>query len=130
MAHSQYLTFEEYKGYGGELTETAFRTEEFKARKRIDHLTASRVQAMESVPEAVKMAVFTLMQLESKIGLSAQLDNPMIASFNTDGYSESYGSVTDQVEAASKSAMASVKHILDGELDDNGVPLLYRGLDL
>ena len=46
MAHELYLTYQEYKSYGGELSETAFIPLEFKSRKRIDYLTDSRVQNM------------------------------------------------------------------------------------
>lgn len=34
MAHELYLTYQEYKSYGGELSETAFIPLEFKSRKR------------------------------------------------------------------------------------------------
>lgn len=131
MAHEQYLTYAEYEEYGGkDLDETAFSMEEFKARKQLDYLTDSRVQAMAAVPEAVKRSVFILVQLESKMGVTAQLDNPIVASFNTDGYSESYGSATEQADNARKNAMRTVRNLLYGENDDRGVPLLYRGLDL
>lgn len=131
MAHEQYLTYGEYSDYGGKtVSQSAFSMEEFKARKHLDYLTDSRVQAMETVPEEVKRAVFILIELESKIGATAQVENPIVASFNTDGYSENYGSVSDQVAAAKKSAMSTIKNLLYGVMDDRGVPLLYRGLDL
>ena len=65
---------------------------------------------------------------DSKFGAGAQIDNPVLASFNTDGYSESYGSATEQAEAAEKSLRSSVWQMLYGELDDEGTPLLYRGV--
>ena len=131
MAHEQYLTYAEYTGYGGKaVTQSDYSMEEFKARKQLDYLTDSRVQAMETVPEEVKRAIHILIDLESKIGVLAQLNNPLVASFNTDGYSESYGSVTDQVAAAKNGAMTTIRHLLYGVNDDRGVPLLYRGLDL
>ena len=40
-----YLTYEEYQAYGGTLPEADFTLAEFRARKRIDYLTASRVSA-------------------------------------------------------------------------------------
>ena len=131
MAHEQYLTYGDYTDYGGKaVNQSDFSMEEFKARKQLDYLTDSRVQAMETVPEEVKRAVFILIELESKIGVTAQLNNPIVASFNTDGYSESYGSVTDQVASAKNSAMTTIRHLLYGVTDDRGVPLLYRGLDM
>lgn len=130
MAQEQYLTYEEYVALGGTMDQSAYPMEEFKARKHIDYLTDSRVQAMLEVPQAVKMAMMTLIQLEGKIGVSAQVSNPIVSSFNTDGYSESYGSVADQITAARNSAMKTVRDMLFGVNDDRGVPLLYRGLDL
>lgn len=128
MAHAQYLTYAEYQSYGGTASETAYTMLEFRARKRIDRLTASRVQNMETVPEAVKLCMFSLIGIDSKAGAEAQVDKPVVTSFNTDGYSESYGKALS-VEDADKTMSASIRSMLWGETDDNGVPLLYRGLE-
>ena len=125
-----YLTYEEYQNYGGRLTESDFTVAEFKARKRIDYLTDNRVQDMAQVPEAVRLCILTLIKADSKVGVDAQAENPLITSFNTDGYSESYGSASDQAAALNKAADRTVRSMLYGELDDNGTPLLYRGLDI
>lgn len=123
-----YLTYEEYQEFGGTLPETEFEMAEFQARKRIDYWTDSRVQNMSEVPEAVKRCIMLIIKHDSKFGAGAQIDNPVLASFNTDGYSESYGSATEQAEAAEKSLRSSVWQMLYGELDDEGTPLLYRGV--
>jgi len=128
MAHAQYLTYAEYHSYGGTASETAFPMLEFRARKRIDRLTFSRVQNMAEVPEAVKLCMMSLIGIDSKAGAEAQVDNPVVTSFNTDGYSESYGKALS-VEDADKTMSASIRSMLWGETDDNGTPLLYRGLD-
>lgn len=128
MAHAQYLTYAEYQSYGGTASETAYTMLEFRARKRIDRLTASRVQNMVTVPEAVKLCMFSLIGIDSKAGAEAQVDKPVVTSFNTDGYSESYGKALS-VEDADKTMSASIRSMLWGETDDNGVPLLYRGLE-
>jgi len=128
MAHAKYLTYEEYQSYGGTASETEFTMLEFRARKRIDYLTATRVQAMAEVPEAVKLCMFSIMGIDSKAGAEAQVNNPVVTSFNTDGYSESYGKALG-VEDADKTMSASIRSMLWGENDDNGTPLLYRGLD-
>lgn len=52
-----YLTYAEYQAYGGTLPESDFTLAEFKARKRVDYLTDSRVENMTEVPEAVKLAM-------------------------------------------------------------------------
>ncbi len=126
-----YLTYDEYMTYtndAGTVPEESFTVAEFKARKTIDFWTDYRVQAMETVPEAVKLCMIALIKLEEKQGLDATLDNPTIASFSTDGYSESYGSITEQAAAANKKAAEAIRQWLYGETDDNGTPLLYRGV--
>lgn len=124
-----YLEYAEYTKYGGTASEAEFTTLEFRARKRIDRLTASRVQNMSSVPTDVKLCMMSLIEVDRKVGVEAQATNPVITSFNTDGYSETYGkalSVTD----AEKSMSATIKTMLWGVKDDNGVPLLYRGVEV
>lgn len=124
--HDQYLTYEEYTGYGGAESHAAFSLLEFKARKRIDYLTASRVQDMETVPTAVKLCMMTLINMDAKAGAEAQAVNPQITSYNTDGYSESYGNALSADDAA-RQMDKQITAMLYGERDDNGVPLLYRG---
>ena len=128
MAHAQYLTFVEYTTHGGTLPQTAFTPLEFKARKRIDYLTDSRVQSMLAVPEAVKMCVMSLIGMDNAVGAEAQAENPVVTSFNTDGYSESYGKAMGAADA-DKSMSAVIRNYLYGEMDDSGVPLLYRGVN-
>lgn len=122
-----YLTYDEYKKYGGALSETDFTVLEFKCRKRIDRLTDCRVQNMTGVPEAVKLCMMSLIKLENTVGIEAQAENPVVTSYNTDGYSESYGKALGASEA-SQAMNKTVLSMLYGELDDNGVPLLYRGV--
>ena len=124
----QYLTYEEYTALGGTLSVADFPVAELKARKRIDYLTDSRVVAMEEVPEEVKLCEKMLIDAESVYGIESRLSNPLVASFNTDGYSESYGSAAEQQAAAEELMNAKTRELLYGVLDDYGVPLLYRGL--
>lgn len=128
MAHATYLTYNEYQAYGGTITDAAFPTAEFKARKRIDYLTDSRVQDMEHVPEAVKLCMTSIINADAAAGADALASSPLVASFNTDGYSESFGSATEQQAAMQDALNRQIKEMLCGELDDNGTPLLYRGL--
>lgn len=125
--HETYLTYAEYQSYGGTLTATEFPVYEFKARKRIDYLTASRVQNMAAVPTSVKLAMMELIALEHDSGAAAQAA-PTVSSFNTDGYSESYGGSKLSIEQTEKAMNDSIRHSLYGEVDDEGTPLLYRGV--
>ena len=128
MAHATYLTYSEYQAYGGTITDAAFPTAEIKARKRSYYLTDSRVQDMENVPEAVKLCMTSIINADAASGADALASSPLVASFNTDGYSESYGSATEQQAAMHDALNRQIKEMLYGELDDNGTPLLYRGL--
>lgn len=122
-----YLTYEEYQEYGGTLPPADFPAAEFNARKRIDRLTDSRVQMMEAVPEAVKLCMMSLIKIGSAAGAEAQISNPTVTSFNTDGYSESYGHALS-AEDAENEMTRIIKTSLYGEVNDYGVPLLYRGV--
>ena len=123
-----YLTFSEYEEYGGALDQTAFENLEFKARKRIDYLTANRVRDhMEEISEAVKRCVFSIVEIENAIGIEAQATHPSVTSYSTDGYSETYGN-SIRAEDAGKRMNDIIRSSLYGELDDNGVPLLYTGV--
>lgn len=135
--NTQYLTYREYtEDYGGTLPETSFKLSEFRARKRIDYLTASRVKAMAEVPEEVKLCMLSLINLDGQYGLDAQIaaasSTGDVASFNTDGYSESYitaGNTAQTAAELEKQANREIMRLLDGVNDDNGTPMLYRGLD-
>ncbi len=124
-----YLTFEEYLAYGGTVAEAAFPTAEFKARKRIDYLTNSRAAAMQTVPEAVKLCMTSIINADAALSADALAASPLVASFNTDGYSESYGSAAEQTAALERALNRQIREMLSGECDDSGTPLLYRGLD-
>ena len=123
-----YLTYDEYQSYGGTLPEADFTLAEFKARKRVDYLTDSRVENMAEVPEAVKQAMMSIIKADSAVGVDAQAGSPLVASFSTDGYSENYGSAADQTANVEKQLNAEIRRLLFGVKDDNGVPLLYRGV--
>ena len=123
-----YLTYDEYQSYGGTLPESDFTLAEFKARKRVDYLTDSRVEAMAEVPEAVKLAMMSIIKADGVVGVDAQAGAPLVASFSTDGYSENYGSAADQTANVEKQLNREIDRLLYGVKDDNGVPLLYRGV--
>jgi len=137
-----YLTYEEYRAMGGTLDEADFTLAEFRARKRVDWLTGGRVGRMANsprpsatplgeggnVPEAVKLAMMSIIRADGAVGVDAQAGAPLAASFSTDGYSESYGSAADQAAGVEEQLNAEVRRLLAGEKDGEGVPLLYRGI--
>lgn len=125
---AQYLTYEQYQAWGGTLTEAAFNLAEIKARARIDAMTQGRVARMASVPEQVQAAMMEIIQVDSAYSAAAQAAAPVAASFTTDGYSETYGSVESRTAAIEKQLTASIETLLDGITDDDGVPLLFAGV--
>ena len=126
---AQYLTYDEYIAYGGTLSETDFTLAEFKARSRIDWLTLARVKNMAVVPEEVKLAMMVIMKVDSKYSADAEASSAIVSSFSTDGYSESYGGVSEQSDNSEKQVTREVSRMLFGVLDDTGVPLIYKGVD-
>lgn len=140
-----YLTYAEYLEYGGEMDESTFTQAEFKCSKVIDSLTAERVKSMEDVPEAVKRCEFELIKQEqlfydSMNEVLARASHgggtSMVASFSTDGYSESYatgtGNTGEYMQVLRSKTDEIQKQIISDflayECDDNGVRLLYRGV--
>lgn len=123
-----YLTYDEYRAWGGALSEADFAQAELRARKRLDHLTDSRVEAMAEVPEAVKLAMMSIIKVDGAVGVDAQAGVPLVASFSTDGYSENYGSAAEQTANFEKQLNEEIRRLLYGVKDDDGVPLLYRGV--
>lgn len=129
MANDTYLTYTEYQTLGGTVvtSSSAFTPLEFKARKKIDWLTDSRVKNMAAVPSAVKLCMVSIINMLSSVGSEAQANKPQVSSFSTDGYSETRGSLLSAADADAN-MNAIIRESLYGETDDNGTPLLYRGV--
>ena len=125
---AQYLTYEQYQAWGGTLEEAAFNLAEIRARARIDAMTQGRVARMAVVPEQVQAAMMDCITVGQTYSAAAQAAAPVAASFTTDGYSESYGSVESRTAAIEKQLTASIETLLDGITDDDGVPLLFAGV--
>lgn len=125
---AQYLTYAQYQAWGGTMAESAFNLAEIKARARIDAMTQGRVAVMQTVPEQVQAAMMEIINVDSTYSAAAQAAAPVVASFSTDGYSESYGSAESRTAAIEKQLTASILTLLDGVVDDNGVPLTFAGV--
>lgn len=133
-----YLSFEEYLCFGGDSgVGIHFDKAEFRARKLVDKYTCNRIRDMEDVPKAVKVLMGELITLEVARGISvvlgdcgktAFLGNQAVSSFSNDGYSETYAEPLTAERLRSMEEELILTY-LGGELDDNGVPLLYLGVD-
>ena len=116
-----YLTYMEYQTLGGTITDTAFSLLEFKARKEIDSLTQNRVQKMATIPEEIKRCVF---ELVGKLDLESQSGGGVLTSESSGSYSYSIDNANTKTSISD-----SIKTYLRWVKDDNGIYLLYAGVD-
>lgn len=127
----QYLTYEEYKGLGGTLSEMPFNILEFEARKRIDNRTQNRIKYMNSKPNEVKLCVNAMINtLVQYVVDSSKSINKNVASESIDGYSVSF--ITgSQIQEAIKSKKSELEDIMQTYLGDirtsDNIPVLYLG---
>ena len=120
-----YLTYDEYKEYGGSLDETAFSRLEFKARKVVDARTFGRLKDESEVSESVKRLMFELIGLVSNSDYSSEDYSPEVNSEGNDGYSVSFVSGTVMtIEMADEKMKQLIDEYLTGEKDSDGTPLL------
>lgn len=124
-----YIDLAYYQENGGKtgITSADFARDEFRARKLVDQLTQGRVAKMQEAPEAVKLLMVELIQMESAQGAKLMEAQP-VTSFSNDGYSETYADplTADRVKELEYDL---INQYLTGEVDDNGTPLLYLGVD-
>lgn len=127
----QYLTYEEYKGLAGTLSEMPFNLLEFEARKRIDNRTQNRIKYMNSKPNEVKLCVNNMINtLVQYVVDGSKGINKNIASESIDGYSVSF--ITgSQVQEAIKSKKSELEDIMQTYLGNvrtrDNIPVLYLG---
>lgn len=117
-----YLTYAEYAGMGGTITEAAYTRLEFKAQKSIDYYTFNRLTSLTEQSETVKMCMFEL------IGAIQQTDTVTgaVSSERIGDYSVSYAS--SSVEIIQNELSNVIESYLAGEKTADGIPLLYMGV--
>lgn len=116
-----YLTFDEYKQFGGSLDEAAFNKYVYDAQAKIEFETHGRIS---EPTEAVKRCVTRLTDIFAKSDVSKD----GVASFSHDGLSQTF--VTSTPAELASAAVGIIKEYLAYETDENGVPLLYRGVSV
>lgn len=135
-----YLTYEEYKNYGGKVDEAAFNSYYRRAKYRLDYYTFGRLKDDKEFSENVKECVFMIIEKYAEIDeeykkLSGQ-DEPIVSSRSNDGVSESYV-VTSMSYATKLNTLNSqiakdistiIKQCLLREKNQAGEMLLYRGV--
>lgn len=125
----QYLTFEEYQSYGGQLDEPTFNREELKAQKRIDFLTNNRLMNDTVIPEPVKVAIYEVMLLFKEKENYENPESQNVTGFSNDGVSVTFEnqSVKEYQESFDNRLNTKVKELLFGVSNEAGISLLYRG---
>lgn len=114
-----YLTYDEYKDRGGSLDEAAFNKFSYAAQAKINYETHGRIT---EPGEAVKQCLVRLIDVFEK----ADVIKDDVASFSHDGLSQTFTKATSAELASAASDV--IKEYLAYETDENGIPLLYRGV--
>lgn len=131
-----YLTYEEYKSYGGTLDEATFNNLEFEAEALINWYTFNRLKNDTTFPVAVKRLMLYLINLASEkanlIGASGSgnIANAAIASQSNDGVSISYNVLNagQLMESLKGQEDEAVNRYLQGVKNELGQLVLYRGV--
>lgn len=131
-----YLTYEEYKSYGGALDEATFNNLEFEAEALINWYTFNRLKNDTTFPVAVKRLMLYLINLASEkanlIGASGSgnIANAAIASQSNDGVSISYNVLNagQLMESLKGQEDEAVNRYLQGVKNELGQLVLYRGV--
>lgn len=123
-----YITYAEYQAMGGTLDETAFTRFANRACALIDSETKNRVAAMAVVPDKVKYLCFELIEYSNNAATVAK-SNVASRSQTAGSVSESESYVTAKTANEQSNEMCDlVSDYLSGVKDDNGTPLLYKGV--
>ena len=83
-----YLTYDEYKAYGGNVSNADFDRFSFRAECEINNATLDRCKNLADIPEEIKRCEFELVEYLSKNVKNGSAS--AVSSFGNDGYSVSY----------------------------------------
>ena len=129
-----YLDQAEYLEMGGTIPEDdelRYQRLESRASHAIDRATHGRIKGEKPVRNAVKFCVYEMIERyasdEAMVGMSGR----EIASMSNDGVSVSYvsGASASGGSASALRDAESIRAWLMDEVDGNGTPLLYAGVD-
>ena len=114
------ISYDEYKENGGTLDETAFNRYGYEAERRLISETHGRIN---KVTEPIAKCLVRL----TEIFAQSDVADKKVTSWSNDGISQSVKEVSTE-EYASK-ANTIIRDYLSEEVDENGTPLLYLGVD-
>lgn len=90
MSFTSYITYEEYQGLGGKVTEDAFPNLERRAQRVLDYITFDRVKKLTTIPDEVKEVITEFINMYH--------DNESVA--NMGGIYDSYSNGVEKIEVS------------------------------
>ena len=129
-----YLDQAEYLEMGGTIPEDdelRYQRLESRASHAIDRATHGRIKGEKPVRNAVKFCVYEMIERYASDEAMAGMSGREIASMSNDGVSVSYvsGASASGGSASALRDIDSIRAWLLDEVDGNGTPLLYAGVD-
>ena len=129
-----YLDQAEYLEMGGTIPEDdelRYQRLESRASHAIDRATHGRIKGEKPVRNAVKFCVYEMIERYVSDEAMAGMSGREIASMSNDGVSVSYvsGASASGGSASALRDAESIRAWLLDEVDGNGTPLLYAGVD-
>lgn len=122
----RYIEYQEYLNIGGVLDATAFCRNIDRACGIIDNATHNRIECMVEAPQRAKALCRDLVEYLARYSTSDMVVSSRSQSAGGVSESESYVTKTDTELQADIDNM--IADYLMAETDDNGTPLLYRGV--
>ena len=135
-----YLTYDEYKKFGGTLEESTFTDFEIRAEMKVNYYTFNRLVNDTEIPSNVKRLMYVLIDLLQKqdealslgqnVGSSSDTSALYIKSKSNDGDSTTYNSMDSNNVFAmcDQKIKSNIETYLQGVMNEAGRKLLYRGL--
>lgn len=134
-----YLSYDEYKAYGGKLDETTYNEFAFEAESIVDYYTFNRLKNDTVISEPVKRLVFALIDIAQKreatlgLGVSSSNSNAgdvYITRQANDGVDTTYNSMSASslYQLCKQETSRAVKRYLAQVVNQAGQKVLYKGL--
>lgn len=118
---NQYLTYNEYKELGGNLSEMPFKLLEYRAEKKVDEQTSNRFRKISEYPQELKLCINELMTEIKKYNDSGNKSSETVGN-----YSVSYDKpVTAEKNKTLNNIIKS--YLSNTKIDD--IYVLYCGAD-
>lgn len=118
---NQYLTYDEYKKLGGNLSEMPFNSLEYRAEKQVDELTSNRFRKISNYPIELKLCVNELMTEIKKYNETGNKSSETVGS-----YSVNYDK---QITSERQKSLKGIIKTYLSETKVNDIYVLYCGAD-